>query len=211
MNMANGTFLVTGNMGWSYLKILWAYIEELSKTGMILMLAMFVIAVAASVCSKWWYPALVWKNAKKKHTNIEWIAIPNMGYYPPFILFFVVFPVFGLFTSRTDTWWIFLIEGWLAALLIILYVRVMRKMTLAIMKADGKFYLSRRCGLFGWNAANELIDLKVSKEKYLGYNSYGLYYEKDGYTKKYGYLSDANFPASYLPELREFIREYKEI
>ena len=208
MNMGISAFLAAGSAGWGYLKILWAYIDELSDIGKILMLVFFILALVASVCSIWWYPRLATRKAAKRYSGIEWIALPKTGYYPPFILFFILFPVFGLFTDRCDTWWIFMIEGWLAALLIILYVTLMRKMTLAIMKAGGSFYLSRLCGLFGWTPASKFTDLSLHKKKYIGYNSYELYYEKAGSTRKYSYLSDANFPSASLSKLREFIRAF---
>ncbi len=84
------------------------------------------------------------------------------------------------------------------------------KIGLAIIK-DGRdeYWLSRWFGLWGWKAASSLSELSVEKAKSIGYNSYYLYYEKNGRVKKYANRSDAHFQSSCLPHLVEFIREYK--
>ena len=190
------------------LRYLTEYYDALSETGRILLCVFFAVAVIASVVSSWWMRALAIKSARRRVWNIEWIAVPNVGYYLPFLLFFLLMPVCGIFSERDDTWWILLIFGWLAALLILVFLYELR-IGLAIAKGRDGFLLSRWFGLGGWTAATSLTGLCVEKTKFIGYNSYYLYYERYGRTVRYAYLSDANFPSSSLQHLVEFIREYK--
>lgn len=194
--------------GWGDLRYMTVHYDALSETGKWLFLALFVLAVIASVCSSRWMYALARKSAAKCGGDIEWIAVPNSGYYLPFVIFFLLMPICGFLSGREDTWWILLIFGWLAAGLIICLMYELR-IGLAVMKSKGGYWLSRRCGLGGWKPVSSLTDLSAEKTKFIGYNSYVLYYEKSGGIVKYGCLSDANFPPSALPHLIEFIREFK--
>ena len=191
------------------LRYLTDYYDALSETGRILLCVFFAVAVIASASSSWWMRALAIKSARRWMWDVEWIAVPNVGYYLPFLLFFLLVPVCGVFSERDDTWWILLIFGWLAALLILVFLYELR-IGLAIAKGRDGFLLSRWFGLGGWTAATSQTGLCVEKTKFIGYNSYYLYYERYGRTVRYAYLSDANFPSSSLPHLVEFIQEYKE-
>ena len=190
------------------LRYLTEYYDTLSETGRILLCVCFAVAVIASAVSSWWMRALAIMSARRRVWNIEWIAVPNVGYYLPFLLFFLLMPLCGVFSERDATWWILLIFGWLAALLILVFLYELR-IGLAIAKGRDGFLLSRWFGLGGWTAATSLTGLCVEKTKFIGYNSYYLYYERYGRTVRYAYLSDANFPSSSLPHLVEFIQEYK--
>lgn len=190
------------------LRYLTEYYYALSETGRILLCVLFAVAVIASAVSSWWMRALAIKSARRRVWNIEWIAVSNIGYYLPLVLFFLLVPVCGIFSERDDTWWILMIFGWLAALLILVFLYELR-MGLAIVKGTDGYWLSRWFGLGGWRAASSLTGLCVEKTKFIGYNSYYLYYDRNGRTVKYAYLSDANFPSSSLPHLVEFIREFK--
>lgn len=113
------------------LRYLTEHYDALSDTGRILLCVLFAVAVIASAISSWWMRALAIKSARRRVWDIEWIAVPNVGYYLPFVLFFLFVPVCGVFSERVDTWWILLIFGWLAAALIIAFIYEMR-MGLAI-------------------------------------------------------------------------------
>ena len=191
------------------LRYLTEYYDALSETGRFLLCVFFAVAVIASASSSWWMRVLAIRSARRRMWDVEWITVPNVGYYLPFVLFFLLMPVFGIFSERDDIWWILLIFGWLAALLILVFLYELR-IRLAIAKGPDGYWLSRRFGLGGWKAASSLTDLCVEKTKFIGYNSYYLYYDRYGRTVRYAYLSDANFPSSSLPLLVEFIREYKE-
>ena len=191
------------------LRYLTEYYDALSETGRILLCVLFAVAVIASASSSWWMRALAIMSARRRVWNIEWIAVPNVGYCLPFLLLFLLMPVCGIFSERDDTWWVLLIFGWLVALLILVFLYELR-IGLAIAKGSDGFLLSRWFGLGGWKAASSLTGLCVEKTKFIGYNSYYLYYDRYGRTVRYAYLSDANFPYSSLPHLVEFIREYKE-
>lgn len=201
----SGIMVSSGIGGLRYLTV---HYDALSETGRILLCGLFAVAVIASVCSSWWTHALAIKSARRRVWDIEWIAVPNVGYYLPFILFFLLMPVCGIFSNRDDTWWILLVFGWLAALLILAFMYELR-IGLAIMKGSGGYWLSRRFGLGGWTPATSLTGLSAYKTKFIGYNSYNLYFDRKGRTVKYAYLSDAHFPSSALRHLVEFIREYK--
>ena len=203
----SGIMAFGGN--WGGFKYLTVHYDALSDTGRILLCGFFALALIASVCSPWWMRALARRSANKKVGDIEWIAVPNAGYYLPFLLFFLLMPICGFFSNRDDTWWILLIFGWLVAVLILVFVHEL-KIRLAIIKdARDEYWLTRWFGLWGWRVASSLPGLTADKAKFIGYNSYYLYYDKNGSMKKYAYLSDAHFPSSCLPHLVEFIREYK--
>ncbi len=197
-----------GGAGWSYLRYLTVHYDAMSATGRILLWALLAVAMIASVCSSWWMSALARRSARKHVVDIGWIAVPNSGYYIPLVFFFLLLPVCGFFSGRGDTWWILMIFGWLAALLIVVFMLELR-IGLAVMKGSEGYWLSRRSGLGGWRAVSSLTCLSVRKTKFIGFNSYNLYYDKDGRIVKYAYLSDANYPSSSLPHLVEFIQEYK--
>lgn len=208
MNMVSMIFAFGGG-GWGGLRYLTVHYEALSETGRWILLGLFAMAVLASACSSWWMTALARRSAAKRVVCGEWIAVPNAGYWLPLVLFFFLMPVCGFFSGREDTWWILLIFGWLAVSLILVFMHELR-IGLAVMKADGEYWLSRRCGLGGWKSASSLTDLSAQKTKFIGYNSYNLYYHRRGRTVKFGCLSDANFPSSALPHLLEFIRVFKQ-
>ncbi|MDE6341157.1 MAG: hypothetical protein K2K93_02470 [Muribaculaceae bacterium] len=200
--------LAFGGAGWSYLRDLTVHYDAMSAFGKILLCVLFAAAMITSVSSSWWMSALARRSARKHVGDIGWIAVPNVGYYLPFILFFLLLPLFGIFSGRDDSWWILMIFGWLAALLIAVFMFELR-LGLAVMKGDGCYWLSRRFGLGGWRPASSLTGLSARKTKFIGFNSYYLYYDEDGRSVRYAYLSDANFPSSSLPHLVEFIQEYK--
>ncbi len=98
---------------WGGFKYLTVHYDALSDTGKVILCALFAVALIVSVSSSWWMRAMAIWSAKRKVAEIEWIAVPNVGYYLPFVLFFVLVPVCGIFSDREDTWWILLIFGWL--------------------------------------------------------------------------------------------------
>lgn len=207
--MELSAIMTFGGGGWGGLRYLTVHYDALSETGRWILLGLFAVALVASACSSWWMSPLARRSASKRVADIEWMAVPNAGYWLPFVLFFFLMPVCGFFSSREDTWWILLIFGWLAVALILVLLYELR-IGLAVMKGDEAYWLSCSCGLGGWRAASSLSGLSAQKTKFIGYNSYNLYYDRGGRTVKFGCLSDANFPSSALPHLLEFIRQFKQ-
>ena len=147
--------IMTFSSGIGGLRYLTEYYDALSETGRILLCVFFAVAVIASAVSSWWMRALAIMSVRRRVWNIEWIAVPNVGYYLPFLLFFLLMPVCGVFSERDDTWWILLIFGWLAALLILVFLYELR-MGLAIAKGRDGFLLCRWFGFGGWRTASSL-------------------------------------------------------
>lgn len=125
------------------------HIRALSPVGMVVLAVMCVLAVILAATARYWFRAIAMRSARRCCHNIEWMAGPRIGPAIPIFFFLILFPALSVFSSRVDTWWTFLIFGWLGAVCVWMYVFNTRHMTTALMYADDSYFLSRHAGVGG--------------------------------------------------------------
>lgn len=143
------TIFLWGSSGRGF-RFLTEHFEAISKLGIILLAVLTGIAVIVAYMSHRWYPAIVKKIAKRHFTDVTGMVIPKLGIPLVIGVFGLILPVFGLFSSNPDTWWIFMIVGWVWFPLMVGCIVNEMKLRTAVMRAENEWWISGRGGLGDW-------------------------------------------------------------
>ncbi len=206
--MTNLLLLGWGSEGKGF-RLLSDHIEGMSAAGLILLGVLAFVTILLAVTGSLWFTAIVRRICARRCPGLEWVAVPKVGGGLAIAVFFAVFPVFSVFSDRSDSWWLFLLFGWLAAAMTLYYTLSVRHMSTAVMKADGVYYLSRNCGLGGWVCVEGLNSPCMHEEKYSGVRLFSIVCkDTDSGSGTYAYISLTNYPLSEHKHLMDFLKSF---
>lgn len=204
------TMLYVGGSSGRGFRVLSRHISALNPTGLIIFWSLLAVVVIFALTASRWYPRLVSASAHKERKNLVWVAAPKIGGALVLTIFFAVLPIFSLFSSRSDSWWVLLFFGWAMAAVVLYMIFGLRHMNDAVMVAGDRYYISAYGGLGGWKPVDRLHRLGVHTEHHFGAVTYVLTGVDDaGETQIAGRFALTNFPQEDYDLLLSFIKTYQ--